>query len=362
MSNKKLFILAVIATVMLVWAVVQWRISNAPRKAVDGVVYLIQGLDPADIGTIEIKERQSTVTLKRDKEGFVVVNKDNYPADTARINDLLGECLEIKTGELYTDDKRNHKDLGVTEADAEGIVKFFRSDGTLLTGIVIGKSRQAGRGCFIRLAASDEVYVTDERPTISERAMNYIDQEIISVNQEDIESVTISSPNDFYTLRETEGRNVILEDLPEGKKLKADVYGMVFTALTGLYFQDVKAGSSFGQQLNFNRKYICSLKDSTVYTIDIANKDDKTYITCRAEFTDTTPVTKERAVESQEQLKQKEAKLLAKRRAKKFTAAHQGWIYEIAGYKAANLTKGLDEILEDVERPAEQKPAADPNL
>ena len=51
--------------------------------------------------------------------------------------------------------------------------------------------------------------------------------------------------------------------------------------------------SATGKELTFNRQFVCRLKDSTVYTMKIAQKDDKTFITCRAGFTDKTPVTKE---------------------------------------------------------------------
>ncbi len=68
----------------------------------------------------------------------------------------------------------------------------------------------------------------------------------------------------------------------------------------------------------FDREYVCTLKDSTVYALKIAKKDDKTYITCEADYTDKTPVTKDSNVESEEELKKKEAKLLAQEGAIKF--------------------------------------------
>jgi hypothetical protein len=58
-----------------------------------------------------------------------------------------------------------------------------------------------------------------------------------------------------------------------------------------------------------------------------------------------------RTDESEEELKVKEAKLLADDNAKEFTAKHQGWVYEIAEYKAKNLTKALSDLLEDIEKP-----------
>ena len=130
----------------------------------------------------------------------------------------------------------------------------------------------------------------------------------------------------------------MLENIPAGKKLKDSDSKSVFNAATDIRFTDVKKKTDETDESTFDRQYICRLKDSTVYTIKIAKKDDKTFVLCQAEFTDTTPVTIKREGESEEELKKKEAKLLARDNAKKFTAEHQGWIYEIADWKAQNLS------------------------
>lgn len=345
MSNRKLAILGVFAVVMAVWAVVQSRISNRPGTEADKPRYLIQGLDPADIGSIVLSSTENTVTLKRTGGHFVVLDKDNYPADASQINELITSCLDIKTDELYTDDPANHKDLGVTEDDASSVVKFLKPDSSLLTGVVIGKTKEQGRGTYVRLASSNKVYGTEQAPWIRDRAMDYIEPELITLEHDDIESVTVTSDNESYTLRAENG-GVILENLPEGKEPKRGDIGRVFDALTNLSFDDVQ-NKTAADDLNFDRQFVCRLKDSTVYTIDIAQKNDKTYVACHIEFTDTTPVTKEKEVESEEQLKEKEAKLLARDKANEFSAKHSGWVYEIADYKAENLTKQLSELFEE---------------
>jgi hypothetical protein len=356
MSNRKLTILGIVAVLMVIWAVLQSRISNRPKTEPDKPAYLIQGLEPADIGSIILGTSENVVTLKRQRGRFVVADKGNYPATASEINELITSCLDIRTAELYTSDKANHKDLGVTEEDARSVVKFLKPDSSLLTGVVIGKNREQGRGSYVRLASSDKVYVTSEAPRIRNGAMDYIDEELITISRDDIESVTVASDDGDYTLRKKE-QSIILENLPEGKKLKGSDYEQVFNALTNMRFNDVQKKSAVEDDLNFQRQFVCRLKDSSVYTIDIAQKNDKTYVTCEAEFMDKTPVTKEKGVESEEELKKKEAKLLARDKVKEFSDKHKGWVYEIAEYMAKNLTKKLSELVEDEEKPkqAEQQ-------
>ena len=179
--------------------------------------------------------------------------------------------------------------------------------------------------------------------------MNYIDRKLVSVDRKNIESVTVSSSDEAYTLKANdEGGGIILENHPSGKKLRDGDCESVFTALNNLRFEDVMKAPVTGKELTFNRQFVCRLKDSTVYTMKIAQKGDKTFITCLAEFTDKTPVTKEEGiVESEEELKKKEAKLLAKDKAEEFSSKHSNWVYEISESDYGNLVKKLSELLED---------------
>jgi hypothetical protein len=359
MSDRKLTLLGIVAVFMVIWAVVQSRVSNRPKVGTDRPAYLIQGLDPADIDSIVLGTGEDEVTLKRQGRGFVVANKDNYPAKASEINNLITKSLEIQTSQFVTDNAANHEDLGLTEEKAKSLVKFFKPDSSLLTGVVAGKAKELGQGTYVRLASSDKVYVAPSIPWLGGTAMSYIEQELISVKREDIVSVTVSTAGGEYTLKTTDdGKSVVLENIPAGKKFKNNDGDSVFTALTSLRCDDVTKSSG---ELTFDKQFICRLKDSTAYTLKIAQKDDKTYTTCQAEFTDKTPVMVGTKAEPEEELKKKEAKLLAQENAIKFTKKHQGWVYEIAEWKAKNLIKELSDLIEDEERPKEEVEVEDPN-
>jgi len=370
MSGRKLTILGIVAVLMVIWAVVQSRISSRPRAQLDAPGYLIQGLDPAHISSIVLGAGENAVTLKRQRQGgrFVVLNKDNYPAEAGEINNLLASCLDIRIGELYTDDAANHKDLGVAEENAGTVVKFFRPDSLLLAGVVVGKAKEQasvssvepGQGTYVRLLPGDKVYLAPKAPSIKSRAIDYIQQQLISVKREGIESVTVASPDGEYTLKaKQDDKGIVLENMPAGKKLKSNEADGVFASLTNLRFDDVKKKSG---ELTFDSQFVCRLKDSTIYTVKIAKKDDKTYVTCTAESTDSVLVTDREIWDANEaELKQKEAKLLARDRTKAFSAKHQGWIYQIADWNAKNLTKKLSDLIEDEEKPVETEKPGDPN-
>ena len=356
MSNKKLAILGVIAAVMVFWAIIQSKVSNESRVAPESPSYLIQGLNPNDIDSIVIISGENTVTLKRAAKGFVVVNKDNYPADTGEVNNLLTKCLEIETIQFVTDNPANYNDLEVTEEKAKTVIKFLKPDSSLLTGLIVGKDKELGQGTYVRLASGNKVYVASSIPSFGDTAMNYIKRELFSLNRDEIESVTVSSVNGTYILRtKGDSQDIELVNIPAGKTFKSTEGRAVFTALTNVSFNDVRKRTD---ELNFDRHYVCRLKDSTEYTVGIATEDDKTYIICGAEFTDERPASIQKD-EPEEELKIKEAKLLADDKAKEFTTKHKGWVYEIPEYKAEQLTKNLTDLVED-ETSVEN--AEDPNV
>jgi hypothetical protein len=361
MSNRRLGILAVVAAVMVVWATVQSQ--RAGRKHVEptGPTYLVQGLDPAGIGSITIGKGDKPIKIERQGGEFVVVNEGNYPADTKQINDLITKTLDIKTSEVCTSDPANHEDLEVTEAKARHVVKFFKPDGSLLTGIIIGKARETGQDSYVRRVSDDTVYLAANVPWFRDRALDYVNQEIAAVKREDVNAVTVTTPEGSYTLRPgTGGDGVILADLPADKKLKDADARSVLNALSSLRFDDVNSPDQVAG-LDFNTSYVCRLNDLTEYRMHLAKKGDKTYLKCEAQDTDPNKVTiNPRAKDSPEELKKKEARLLTQERVQKFTLRHEKWVYQIPDWKAKYLMMSRSALLEDVKKPAETK-AAEPN-
>lgn len=355
MSNQTLGKLALVAAVMVVWAVVQSHVSNRSRVEPSGPAYLIQGLDSADISRLEVGQGDDATKIVRQEGRFVVANKANYPADTKQLNDLITKCLDIKTTELYTDNPKNHEDLEVTEEKAKNVIKFFKADGTLLTGVVVGKSLESGKGTYVRLAGKDPVYLVESAPYFRSTPLEYVDQEIVSVKSEDVNTVTVTTPDGPYTLHGTDGDAVVMDGLPAGKTLKDSDAKSVVGALNSLRFDDVNTPEVLGD-LDFDHLYVCFADDSTRYRLRLAKKGEKTYAKFDAKYTDTTPVTMTQGqVESEEDLKKKEAKLQAQEKAQKFTLRHRGWVYEIPDWKAKYLTMAKTALLED--KPAEETPA-----
>jgi hypothetical protein len=363
MSSKNISKLAIIAIIMVTAAVIVHLVSNRPAQTNQIRTYLVQGLDPDKVATIVISENDKSTHLQRQGKIFVVSEKDDYPATTERINELFTEVLDIQTKELITDKPQNHPDLEVAADKAQGIVEFLGPDANAITGVVLGKRTDNG-DAYIRLMDSDNVYLCENAPFVRTGPIDYIDQKLLSVNREDIISVTVTDANGVtYTLEpEPNSTDISLaEGLPHGKKLSPRSMS-VFTAPTSIRFDDIfKAGSEPGNP-TFNHTYICMLKNSSQYILKLAKAGDKNYADCSAVFTGAKEISLNKN-DSDEELKKKEAQLQARDDVEKFNAKCKGWVFELPKWKADNLTKPLNVISEDI-KPREQentKSAADAN-
>lgn len=347
--------MGILAVLSVAGAVFVSQYVNSSKTTSSGAGYLIQGLDPAGIAKIAIGKGDEAFTLRREGNDFVVENKDNYPADNKMINNLLTSCMDIRTVEVYTEDEANYKDLGADEENSQGIVKFLDSSDKLITGVIIGKNCPSGGTYYGRVINDSKVYVMDNVPWPGASPLEYIDRSLVSMSKTDIASITVTSPESSYTLvPEVNSTEAVLKELPAGRKEKKNECNQVFSAIMNLRFDDVNAVSQMAD-LKFDREYACLLKDSTLYLIEIAQKDSKTYIKCNVDFTDKTQVRKEQGVESQEELQKKEAKLLAREKAQKLQNTFNGWVYQIPSHRGDYMTKLLAELVEDINLPETPK-------
>jgi len=358
MNNKKLIALAVTAVITTVLAIWLSSAKQTPSADPTKPKYLLGNIEPSLIDSIIIGTGKEAVTIKRTGKRFVVKNKDNYPAKMIEINDLINKCTDIKISELYTDDAENHKALGVLEENASSQVKFLKTDGNLLAGVIVGSAKEGRQGTYIRLAGKDEVYVTLDRVWFRNGALDYIDQEISpAISKESIDSVVVTQSGERYTLTVDDQGKVVTDVMKKGRTLKDAEANKVFTALSSLRFTDVAQDDN---NLNFNKSYICKLADEILYNLFLIEKDGKTYITCNALFQGQLPKNS-REFATQDELKDKETKYLSREKAVNFSNKHTGWVYEISEESAKNLIKPLNELFEEPEETEDNK-AATPDL
>lgn len=357
MSDRKLAVLGIIAVGLAALAILQSRFSRTYTPPQITLAPLIEGLDIDQVQTILINSKEAQpIRLERRDKTFVVAGKEDYPANLKKVNSLISDCLDLRvtSDALITANPDNHAQLGLTSDTARYEIAFLDGQQKNLVGLLISESdmEEEQSSAAVRLAASNQAWRISDVPYISTRPIDYIDTQILQIQRDKISRVTVTDPNqNTYTLTPIpDTSDVALPDVPPQKQIRQSSARSTFGSLTSLRMEDVMASAS-APPLEFNRSYVCELNDHLVYTVRLARSGDKNYIRLSARYTGPEPQVQQQ-VESEEQLRQREALFLAKDTAEAFTRKHAGWVYVIPSYKADEMTRSRNDLMEDIPRPA----------
>src|SRR5207248_9412401 len=128
-------------------------------------------LKVADIASIKITEPKATLTIKRQGEGWVIVERRNFPADVAKVREFALKLISLKVGQS---EPIGEKDRARLSLDTSGTqVELASADGKPLGRLTVGKKyfkrevdnpdKAAADGRFVAVPAeAGTVYVISD--------------------------------------------------------------------------------------------------------------------------------------------------------------------------------------------------------
>ncbi|MFA6715661.1 MAG: DUF4340 domain-containing protein [Victivallaceae bacterium] len=354
MNNKKLLIWGIITAFFIVAVILRSNFSGVLRQNASVPSYLIQGLNPETISKIEItaKDGNNKVTLIKKGGHFVVKELHGYPAEMPSVNNLISNCLNIKTIELTTNEAKNYADLEVSEKSAVNVVRFYDSDDKFITGLAVGKSVE--HGAYVRRFGAPGAYLCQITFHIRNKAIDYVNNSLLKLPADKITKVTVKpADSKKYSIVHKDGK-AVMQEVPNGRKVKQNVLNEVLKSLANLTFNSVKPLS--GVKYKFLEKLTCETVDKRKYIIEAAKSGQDYWIKLQAESTDQQMITIDRSKKaSTAELKAKEAKLLAKDAVEKARSKAEGWIFKISSFQADNMFKKQADLLEDIKKESDKK-------
>ncbi|MEZ5962963.1 MAG: peptidylprolyl isomerase [Planctomycetota bacterium] len=359
MNEKTFNVLGITAAVMVVASVFVGLQKPTVSFGFSKGRYLIPHLNPSDVASVHIKSKGEEIKLDRNGDQFVVTSKLSYPASNKELNSLLRDLAKIQLAAEVSDSKDAHKGLGVAEdSDDAKVVRFFDRENKEIVGLVVGKAAEGTSGYNVRLANDDKVYRTDSYVYVRDKSLDYVDKEIVNNERNQIEKVEVKpAQGQPYVIASPKEGEVKLEGIPDGKRAKNTLYESVFSASSYMNFEDL-APAAEKQDLEFTGSQVVTRRDGAKFTFDVAKKDDKFWLRAHAEYVgpDRNVIGREVAKaknakdedKNAEDLKKKEAFLQAEDAVKDFNQRHQSWVYQVGNWKAENLAKPFDDLIEDV--------------
>jgi hypothetical protein len=164
---------------------------------------LLTQLKAADIASIRVVEPKATLTLKRKDDGWAIAERRDFPADVAKVRELVVKLLELKVGQS---EPIGDKDRARLALDASGTkIEFTDANGKGLAALVVGKKyfkrevenpdKANADGRFVALPAqAGTVYiVSDPLTQASAKSADWIERAAFHV--EKVKTLEVRRPD-----------------------------------------------------------------------------------------------------------------------------------------------------------------------
>ncbi len=214
-------------------AVVTWwpadRSAFTPHRLLE--------IDPADVTAIEIARRPAGddepawLELRRDGSGWVIPSANGYPADPARVEQLIERVAGMQVRAPIATTAASHNALSVGERDygRRVVVRTGETAHELIIGAALSNSVN------VRLAGSDEVHVAEglSEFSVADTPSSYWAREYVNAPADEISSFFLRNAHGAFRA-ERDGEGWRIADAPEGRQADGEAIDELLESLVGL--------------------------------------------------------------------------------------------------------------------------------
>jgi hypothetical protein len=251
MSARAVLVLIVLLAVLGGGALLYQRQQASERPQNMAVLGkpLFKDLRAADIAVIKIAEPKSTLTLQRKEEGWVVRERQDFPADVAKVREFVLNVLELKVGQSTPIGDKDRARLNLDDSGTR--VEFDAQDGKPLGKLIVGKKyfrrevdnpdKAPADGRFVAVPdeAGNALIVSDPLGQASTKSAEWIDHTSFQV--EKVKTLEVRTPDGsgWKIEREADNADWKLAGAKAGEKLDVGKANSASYSLSLLELADV---------------------------------------------------------------------------------------------------------------------------
>lgn len=154
---------------------------------------LFKDLKAADIAAIRIVEPKATLTVQRKDEGWIIAERDGFPADVGKVREFVLQVLALKVGQSEPIGDKDRARLNLDESGTH--VEFAAADGKTLGKLIVGKkyfkrevespekARADGRFVALPTDAKTVYLVSDPLAQATARSSEWLDHASFQVEK-----------------------------------------------------------------------------------------------------------------------------------------------------------------------------------
>ena len=179
--NARVAAILVLLLVVLGGAALLIQREDAARRPQNAAALgqpLLKDLKAADIAKIRIKEPKSTLTLSKKDDAWVIAEREDFPADVAKVREFVIKMVELKVTQSEPIGEKDRARLNLDASSTQ--VEFDGADGKPLAKLLVGKKlfrtepenpeKALGDGRFVMLPGDDKSVLMISDPLLQATA------------------------------------------------------------------------------------------------------------------------------------------------------------------------------------------------
>lgn len=311
---------------------------------------LVQGLDTSEINRIVIDDGDSTVTIVRSGELFVVEEASGYPADMETVNQVIVTISDIRLSRLVSANQEYYSEYGVAEDSPNTSIAFYDGEDKLLIGVIKGKRGDAESGPYVRMMQGEKVYAATSNFPLKAEPLYYIETAPFEYDVDKIVSITAAYADGSFTINrqppaEGEGSGELqLVDVPEGESADESSIDDLAMALNDMIVESVHKPSEISAVWNHSLKV--TFRSGLQYVVNSAEKDGEYLVALAAVSPEQRDVYLS-PDETETELREKEDYFLDQERATAFNTLHAGFVYKVDESDGTRIRAKLADLLKN---------------
>ena len=180
------------------------------------VAPILSDVAVADVDRLIIADNlENEMTFARGEDGWVLPGADDFPLDSAKINDTLAKLAGMDTRRLVASNPANFARLEVKDDDFRRRIRLHAGDSSAT--LYLGGSGGANT-VYIRRADENEVYLGSGLSSweLSTQVSTWLDANYVNVPVDDVLEITVQRADGSFTFRR-DGESWTYAGLSEGE-------------------------------------------------------------------------------------------------------------------------------------------------
>lgn len=325
-----------------------------------------------DTARVRAVTADGPLTLEHGESGWLVVERDGYPADQGKVQQLLIGLAELRRQEPKTARPERYDRLGLEDPGSEGAgSQSFRiedASGNVNASVIVGNSRPA-RGqpdaseIYVRLPDDPQAWMAVGSLPRTADVIDWLDDELLDMDARRVRSVTVErADGDGFTVQRAPGefQGYRLLDVPEGREVENHyVVRNVATGIMNLVLDDVSRATEAPPAADVEIT-VRAHDGLQVHMLGVKAGEDMHHLRLRASYAaqeaEHSAPPGETAGTGDDEILRLDADAVQAEVAR-LNGRWDGWVYTVGNWRIATANKTMGEFLKDPGDDSEAAPA-----